>query len=50
MINKLVDENKPENMDVLAELMRVCDLETEGEFLNNLRPKAIQFFNSIKDD
>lgn len=50
MINKLVDENKPENMDILAQLMKVCDIETEGEFLNSLRPKAIHFFNSVRDD
>ena len=48
MINKLAEQNKPENIEPLLELMKTCDENTNGEFLTYLKPKAIQLFNSLE--
>ena len=29
--------------------MKICDVETDGEFMSSLRPKAIQFYSLIKE-
>lgn len=50
MINKLIEENKPENMEIVTDIMKVCDTQTNGDFLSNLKPKSIQFYNSVRDE
>ena len=50
MINKLIEENKPENMEIVTDIMKICDTQTNGDFLSNLKPKSIQFYNSVRDE
>ena len=49
LINKLAEENKPENLGALCLLMETCNTETDGEFQGFLKPKAIQLFSSQRD-